>query len=273
LPMIRIMTRSLAAIVLSATLFAATISLAQPPQTQSDIDKPAIYQVGEYLHINASGPRPLLQAIEGLQQKYGWAIDYEDPQYLIAQENPAARTSPPHRLNSMARTGNAAGGGFSLRFQLTGPSGAAPAQDKLLAAVVDAYNQSNGAAEFKLLPQAGGRFAVVGVGARDASGSLVSQQPILDAPITLPSAQGTVVETISSICGQLSSQNKTPIAVHIDPALSQSMPAMIAGQTLPARKILSRAVATWGNKTYWQLLYDAQIKSYELNIRRGRAGL
>lgn len=259
------MTRSLAAFFLSATLFAATISFAQ---AQSDIDKPAIYQVGEYLHINASGPRPLLQAIEGLQQKYGWAIDYEDPQYLVAAENPSARPSPPHRLNSMARTGNAAGGGFSLRFQLTGPSGAAPAEGKLLTAVVDAYNQSNGAAEFKLMPQAGTRFAVVGIGARDASGSLVSQQPIFDTPITLPSAQRTVVETISLISGQLGSENKTPIAVHIDPALSQSMPAMIAAQPLPARKILSRAVATWGNKTYWQLLYDAQSKTYELNIRQ-----
>ena len=46
------------------------------------IKKPLIYQIGQMVHINAAGSRPLLQAVDALQQKYAWIVDYEDPQYL-----------------------------------------------------------------------------------------------------------------------------------------------------------------------------------------------
>jgi len=257
-----------AALVLSATMFAAAGSLAQSPQTASQIDKPVIYQIGDYLHINAAGPRPLLQAIDALQRKYGWVIDYEDPQYTTAPENPASRPSPPHRLHSMAQTAGNASGAFSLRFQLAEQGNAVPDEAKLLTALVNAYNDSNGAAEFKLLQQAGDRFAVVGVGVRDANGNVVSQHPILDLPITLAKAQKGAAEAISLISRQVSAESKIAISVHFDPALPQSTTAMIGGQDLPARQLLLAAVGVLGSKAYWRLLYEPQNKAYELNIRQ-----
>ena len=261
---IQIMVRSVIALVLSATLFAATSSLAQ--QQTSQIDKPAIYQIGEYLHINASGPRSLLQAVEAVQQKFGWAVDYEDPQYIVAPENPAARPSPPHRLRSMAQTGNA-NGGFSLQFQLGANPNAAPDEQKLLAALVDAFNQSSSSAQFKLLPQKNGGFAIVGVEAQGANGQMVAQQPLLDLPITLSRRQRSAADAIAAIARELSQQSKLPVSTHLADNVSGSASAVIGGNAAPARELLAQALAALGGQAYWQLLYNADSKSYELNIK------
>ena len=54
------------------------------PQPGAAIKKPLIYQIGQIVHINATGSRPLLQAVDALQEKYGWIVNYEDPQYPAA---------------------------------------------------------------------------------------------------------------------------------------------------------------------------------------------
>ncbi len=236
------------------------------PQSSPELARPAIYVVGDYLHINANGPRPLLQAINSLQQMYGWAIDYEEPQYINASFESAPRQFPPHRLRSMAQTGNHAGGGFSLQFNIAEYGNAPPDQTKLLTAVVNAYNESNGAAEFKLLNEAGSRFTIVGAGVRDTNGELVIQPAVLDQLITIPKSQRSVAETISLICNRVSMQSKVTISIHLDPALSPSTAAAIGGQSMPAREMLSEAVTALGSKAHWRLLYEDHSRTYTLNI-------
>ena len=54
------------------------------PEPGSSIKKPLIYQIGQIVHITTGGSRPLLQAVDALQEKYGWIVEYEDPQYPAA---------------------------------------------------------------------------------------------------------------------------------------------------------------------------------------------
>ncbi len=71
----------------------AGISASALGQARSELKKPLIYQIGTTVHINAYGPRPLLQTVEALQEKYGWLVDYEDPHYAPASAAGAAAAS------------------------------------------------------------------------------------------------------------------------------------------------------------------------------------
>lgn len=226
--------------------------------------KPLIYEIGEYLHINASGPRPLLQAVDALQQKYGWVIDYEDPHYSVPLESAASTASPPNRRHSMAQQGGE--NGFSMQFNIGSNSAKAPDETALLQAVIDANNQSSAAGQFKLLKQEGGTFAVVGVSARGADGQVANQQPILDTPITLAKTRRTAASTITLISHHLSEDAKLPVATQLSTGLFQYL-AEVGGSATPARTLLVETLAGSKAKTYWQLLYDPQSKSYQLNIK------
>ena len=266
MPKSRILRGSAGVLVRCAAALIATTSLCQAPRQTSEIKKPLIYQIGQYLHINASGPRPLLQAVEAVQGKYGWVLDYEDPEYTTAPGGAASRPSPPHHLHSYA-AGADAGDGFSLQFNVGADPNIPPDQQKFLTALVDAYNQSAGTAQFKLLKQQHNSFAIVGVAVQGANEQMIAQQPVLDLPITLVRASRNTADAIAAICHQVSRQSKLPISIHLAANASPSATAVIGGSAVPARELLSQALATMGDKAYWQLLYDGQNKSYDLDIK------
>ncbi len=243
----------------------ASITFAQAPrQTSSALKKPLLYQIGEMVHINAGGPRPLLQAVDALQQKYGWVVDYEDPRYLPAADA-ANRTSPPNRRRANIGPGE---NGFSVQFNVGPTPDSRPDEGTVLTTVIDAYNESGGEAEFKALKQPGAGFAVVGVGVRDTTGEIASQQPVLDLSINLASERRSAEQTIALICHELSQTSKVPVAV--DPAsgnLHKKASVVVGGSSVPARTLLSRTLVSLGGKLCWRLLYDAAGNSYALSIQ------
>ena len=94
--------------------------------------------------INADGPRPLLRALEALQEKYGWTVDYEDPQYP-AESNPP--TNPRWRHPN---AGTFRGGGFSVEFNTGSTPDSRPDENSVLTTVVNAYNEGSAVAQFEL---------------------------------------------------------------------------------------------------------------------------
>ena len=107
-------------------------SLLQGVHGQSPSLKQAlISEMGPRVHLSANAPRPLEQALDALQQKYGWQVDYEDPQYISELD---VVGDPVHQT----RTPN--GGAFDVDFTI-GPS-ATPDEEKTLSAIIDSYNQS-----------------------------------------------------------------------------------------------------------------------------------
>lgn len=249
-------------------LLAATTGFCQPaPQSAPDIKKPLIDHIGDYLHINARGAPPLLQAVDALQQKYGWAVNYEDPQYANNPADENHRLSPPHRLHAEA-TGNVGNdSGFSFQFNVGPDPNRPPDEEKLLNALVDVYNQSGGAAQFKVLRQQNGNFTMVGVAVRVAAGQFTEQQPILDLPITIARERRTAAETVALVCRKIAQQGKTPISLSsVGGSFLRDANVVVGGSGVPAREMLQRVLAATGGKTYWQLIYDFGTGGYRLNL-------
>ena len=162
--------------------------------------KPLIYQIGQTVHINADGPRPLLQAIDALQEKYGWTVDYEDPQYPPAIGGLTPPATGPVRRHPNGRNNGSAG--FSVEFNVTADS--RPDERAVLALIVDANNQSNDGGQFELRKDTDDGFMVVGEGALTPQGETSSQRPILDSLISLKAERRSARETIALICEKVS---------------------------------------------------------------------
>lgn len=233
------------------------------PQPGPAIKKPLIYQIGQIVHVNATGSRPLLQAVDALQEKYGWIVEYEDPQYPAAIGGAATPPSPPNRRHPNAR--NNATAGFSVEFDVTANS--RPDEQTVLALVVDANNQSNDAGQFELRKEKDGSFVVVGVGVRSPQSETSSQQPILDSLISLEAERRSARETIALICRKVSQQSKIRVTANdAADSLSGRAIVVVGGADVQARTLLSRTLASMGRNLYWRLIYDSSAKSYELSI-------
>jgi hypothetical protein len=126
------------------TILLPSTSFSQAERATSQIKKPLIYQFGNVVHINADGPRPLLRALDALHEKYGWTVNYEDPQY------PAELNLPVNPRWRHPNAGSFGGESFSVEFK-TGPAGdSRPDENLVLTTVVDAYNEGGGVAQFEL---------------------------------------------------------------------------------------------------------------------------
>ena len=235
------------------------------PQPGASIRKPLIYQFGQNVHINAGGQRPLLQAIDALQEKYGWTVDYEDPQYPPAVDGPTPPAIGPVRRHLNGRNNGSAG--FSVEFNVTPDS--RPDEQAVLAVIVDANNQSNDGGQFELRKDNVGSFMVVGEGALTPQRETSSKRPILDSLITLTAERRRARETIALICQKVSQQSR--IRITLNDAV-RSFPgsgtAVVGGTEVQARTLLSQTLASMGGNFFWRLLYDSNTKSYELSINR-----
>lgn len=237
------------------------------PQPGPAIKKPLIYQIGQIVHINATGSRPLLQAVDALQEKYGWIVEYEDPQYPAAIGGAATPPSPPNRRHPNARTNGTTG--FSVQFNGGPTPDSRPDEQTVLALVVDANNQSNDAGQFELRKEKDGSFVVDGVGVRSPQGETSSQQPILDSLISLKAERRSARQTIALICQKVSQQSKIQVTADgVADSLPERETVAVGGVGVPARTLLSRTLASMGGKLYWRLIYDSNEKSYQLSISR-----
>ena len=237
----------------------------EAPEPSPSIKKPLIYQIGQIVHISATGSRPLLQAIDALQNKYGWIVDYEDPRYLPATNGATNPPSVPVRRHPNARNNGEAG--FSVEFNGGPTPDSRPDEQTVLSLVVDANNQSNSAGQFELRKEKDGGFVVVGVAVRGPQGDSSSQQPILDLLISLAAERRTARETIALICQNVSQQSKIQVSASgvANSHLGHETVA-IGGAATPARTLLSRTLASMGGDLYWRLIYDSSEKTYQLSI-------
>jgi hypothetical protein len=243
-------------------------SFSQAEGEISRIKKPLIYQIGNVVRIHAEGPRPLLRALDALQEKYGWIVDYEDPEYPADAEGATNARSLPQRRHANAR--GSRGESFSVEFNVDPAPDSRPDENSVLTTVVNAYNQGNAVAQFELRREKDkehdGRFDVVGVDVRGQNDETHSQRPILDLPITLTTEPRSGAQTIVLICQKVSGQNDVPVTPAIADNLRGTGTVAVGGIEVKARTMLSRTLASMGDRLSWRLLYDSSGKSYELSI-------
>jgi hypothetical protein len=205
------------------------------------------------IRIMANSPRPLEQVLDALQRKYGWIVNYEDPQYVSAVDVVKGSDD-----NSQVP----AGGNFTFEF-----SGASPDQEKTLRQLVDTYNKSKNPGQFELRHTADGVFIVVGTAAHSDKGELIQQHAPFDLPLTIANQEQTIDETVTHICAELSKQSRSNVVLAISPRklLFQNR-VVVGGNKVAARELLTRSLLAAHGKIYWRLLFDPTSKSYYLDL-------
>jgi hypothetical protein len=230
-------------------------ALAQTAEKPASYLKQAVVtQNADTIHVSANSPRPLLQALDALQQKFGWVVDYEDPRYIshmdyIDVSGDETRPQVP------------AGGIFAVDVS------AKAAEADTLRLVVNSYNQSENPGRFEVRAGEQNRFYVVGTGAHDSKGSVSAQQALLDVSVTIPNRQRTIAETINLICGAAAKQAHTTVTLGVSPRnFLEHAQAKIGGAKVPARDLLLQCLAATHRNLYWRLLFDPSSKGYFLDI-------
>lgn len=205
------------------------------------------------VRVVANSPRPLEQTLDALQRKYGWVVNYEDPQY-VATADYVENAGTEHSLIPGGRN-------FSVEF----PTGTA--EDKALRTVVDAYNKSSNPGHFEIRQLADGTFDVVGTEAHDEKGKMSAQPIPLDISVTLPTEEHPVNETVDRICEEVTKQLHYDFYLGISPrSFLLRTSAKIGGTNKSAREFLTQSLTATHQRLYWRLLFDPNTKTYLLNL-------
>jgi len=236
-------------------LLLAVPSLAQSSKDSGPYQKDAtISETKDTVHVVANSPRPLEQVLEALQHKYGWVVNYEDPQYTAPQDVVNAPGSSNLRYPS--------GGTFTVDFPAVKPD-----EGKTLQLIVDGYNHSKNPGQFELRRGPENRFDVVGVAAHDEKGAMSKQSPPLDTPVTIKADDRSLNQMLDSLCQEVTKQSHVEVDLAVSPrSLLGKTDAKIGGDKVPAREILAQTIDATHHTLYWQLLYDPTNKVYFLNI-------
>jgi hypothetical protein len=244
------------AIFVSAALVALAVGqmMAQTPPSPY-LRQASITETKEGVAITADSPRPLLQALDALRQKYGWVVDYEDPQYTSRLD--IADVPDDSSVSHLP-----SGGNFKVEFP-----GRPPEQEATLRLVVDAYNQSTNPGRFELRRTISGGFYVVGISAHDMAGTISQQVPLLDTPVTVPVRQRSIADTINVLCHVLAAQSHTRVTVGISPrSILAHTNVKIGASRIPARELLLQTLSGAQRNLYWCLFFDPNSNRYVLDI-------
>jgi len=238
------------------SVFAAYHALTQTTQNASPYLRGAtISENAGMIRIDANSPRPLVQILDALRQKYGWLVNYQDPQYITPQDLKSAPGSNSHSHIP-------AGGSFSVEFPA-----AAPDENKTLRLLVDSYNRSNNPGRFDVRRNAEGDFLIVGISTHDQRGAISSQQVLLDTSVTLAPGERSITDTVNLICEQVKAQSHSDVVVGVSPrSLLDHTTVKLGGTKLPAHELLLQSLMAVHRGLYWRLLFDPDSQTYFLNI-------
>ncbi|MGH6839750.1 MAG: hypothetical protein ACREDT_13330, partial [Methylocella sp.] len=209
------------------------------------------------------------EAVQELEKRYGWQINYEDPPYVhysdIVEVTDADGHVVPVRsqseLQAMGNTRTLGPKGGSLTFTL--PS-ADPDEMAAVEALVKSYNEGHRGFEFAVVQGAGGMLHVVPRQARGLSGNLEPVTPVLDTVITIEPKERTSWELLKEVFKKVSIATNTRVEFG---TVSYNMlfrsKTSIGGSGKTARSILEQWI---GGALSWQLLNAPGTKVYLFNI-------
>jgi len=230
--------------------------------------------------IRVSGSRPLSEAADWLEKRFGIPVNYEDPKYLSAsniqditdevvsaaarQTNPAVRVLVPRRAQ--------------VEIVTPLPSGT-PTQERLLelaSSVVSEHNRSGNPGTFRAISSTG-TISVVPAWDSDLASGQMHAAPLLDTVIRLNATQGMTLETLRDVLKALEQASGTKVLIGMVPQnlLHATVTAADAGEA-PARDILTRMIRQmrWKDarlsgdipRMSWRLYYDPGNPSFVLNL-------
>ena len=216
--------------------------------------------------VTVQDGRPVAEAIQELEKRFGWQITYEDPPYVyygdIADVSdtdwPGVPIQSPAQLQAAQqghRTIVPKGG--SLSFTL---SSANPDELGAVGTLLKSYNESHLGFEFDVV-QGVGLLHVVPRKARGLSGNLDPVKPVLDTVITIEPKERTSEALIEEVLTKISVATNTVVDMGTVPTNMLSLTkTSIAASGKTARSILEQWILERRARLSWQLLCDPDAK-------------
>jgi hypothetical protein len=216
--------------------------------------------------IDVNGGRPLAAAVLELERRYGLVITYEDPPYLFSGDTVDITAQVSRVPNPTRRTLVPAGGAFHFAYHEEAARSATGIAS-VLKDLLQTYNDSGKVLGFRL-DRTGEAYHIIPVSHRDATGSLVSTSPLLDATISIGAQERTALQMVEAFVNAVSRATGTKVSVGTVP-LNLLMQTRVQGVATDgtARKILFDALQATGRKLSWRLLCDPAPGDCALNVR------
>ena len=221
-------------------------------------------------HLSVSSGRPVADAVRSLEQKYGFVITYEDPQYVhpadlkdITPRWYVPANHPQNRQRILAPRG----GSLNFSYQVKGGKPLENTSD-LLTRLVNSYGVGRNA-EFsvhKATVLGVTEWHIIPARALGQGGQLVNVSPILDTSISIPNEKRTGLDMIGTVCKELTRITHQRIALGVVPLNPlYAYNAVQGADNQPARDVLADTLARIRPGLSWQLFYDPS-GFYMLNI-------
>ncbi len=210
--------------------------------------------------------RPLAEAIETLEKRFGWIITYEEPLYVYSGDIVDVTASVRRDGRLSPRIMSATGIPFNFEYDIP-PERAEPDEETLLRALLDQYHLSGNPGVFSVAHSAYA-YHVVPSRIKNSSGVFERYHAALDTNISVPAGGRTVYEMVEAIVRAATAATAVNMGVGAIPTnlFFQTRLERSAATTESARAVLLRTLLATHRKLSWQLLCDPGYKGCALNI-------
>ncbi len=216
----------------------------------------------EFLSVN--DPRPLADAADQLQKRFGIPITYEDPPYLYSSDIVDLRLEPVEsHVDRDHPTWIPRFGRIELKYLVSGGENRI---DDLAAALEQAIqvHASNGNAGSFRLDRERDALSLIPTAAKGADGRLAPIKPVLDTEVVLPAGARPGEELLELIMTELN--RKSGFKINHGWAVGITHAVESTGGAETARSALRRLLEAQPMKLTWRLFYDPPSREYFLNI-------
>lgn len=224
--------------------------------------------------VSVDDGRPVALAAETLEKKYGWIVTYEDPPFahesdLVDVTEKVRRDLDKYKPGEAPKVFVPKGGELTLEYDIDPATRRPVAADLVIQQLLDTYNMTNPGA-FRM-ERDGQRLHIIGVSARNQEGVRTAHQSVLDTVITIPPQKRNGFTLLEVFCEAVSRASQTPVVIGTVPLnLFAQYESEAGAKDQKARDFFVNELdrMTGRARLSWQLLYEAETKTYYLNIHR-----
>jgi hypothetical protein len=224
--------------------------------------------------LSVKGARPVAEAIEMLEKKYGWVITYEDPRYahesdLVDAALEVRRDLDKYKPGKVPPVFIPKGGTLEFTYDVASNTNLPANPVTVVQKLLNAQALKDNGGRFRL--EGGGKIIhVIPTAVKNKEGKLAPQESVLDTIISLPAKERTVYEKLERVCEAISQATKVPVYFGtISENWFRREKDQQGAEKQKARDVLVNTFEKmyYGTNLSWRLLYSPAIeKKYFLNI-------
>lgn len=224
-----------------------------------------IEQSGDSMKVLIDSGRPLAYAVEALEAKYGWQVNYEDPQGYCAQETSDVTAQLSRQPGNPTRVLVPKSVRFELSFAPPANPATAAEKRRVLTNLIETSRSATGR-QYTLVEEADS-FDLVPAGFLDANCRFVARSSILDSKITLEPGFRSLEKTLREFVDELSRVSGRRVGIGGGPTnfMFQTQFSFSATNE-PARSVIRRVLGSTRRKLAWQLLVGPGSDMTLLNL-------